>query len=66
MGSIFSSPKQQYVPPPPTLEDPALEDEARRLRLAAARAKGQQSTILTGGQGVVDDAPVTVKTLLGS
>lgn len=67
MGSVFSSPSPPPPPPPPpTREDPAVEEAARKARIAAARAKGRQSTILTSGQGVADQAPIQTKTLLGS
>ena len=69
MGSIFSPPKPQFVPAPepaPAIDDTENEEAVRRQRLAAAQAKGLQSTILTGGQGVTSSTPVQVKTILGA
>ncbi len=46
--------------------DPSVE-EARRKALedSARKARGRASTILTGGQGDLSEAPVAKKTLLG-
>lgn len=58
-------PKPADPIPPPTLEDPAVE-EARRKELAAARkARGRATSLLTGGQGVEGAAPTERTTLLG-
>ena len=69
MSAIFSRPPPPAPPPPPPVPqpgDPAVE-EARKRALAAARnAKGRAATILTGGQGLTGDAPVSKKTLLGA
>ena len=49
-----------FTPPPsPPPPPPAKEDERKR-RLAAS---GRTQTMLTGGQGLVEDAPVLKKTL---
>ncbi|MEM7122047.1 MAG: hypothetical protein AAF563_12260 [Pseudomonadota bacterium] len=69
MGAIFSPPKPQFRPvpePAPAIDDAENEEVVRRQRLAAAQAKGRQSTILTGSQGVTSSAPVQVKTILGA
>ena len=65
----FSQPSTPALPPaplpPPTIADPnvqvAAQNETKR-RLAAA---GRKSTIITGGKGLVDEAPTTKKSLLG-
>lgn len=66
MGFFGSTPKITPPPPEPTLEDPEVEDAARKQRLAAARAKSLQNTILTGSQGVTSAAPTQTKGLLGA
>ena len=57
--------------PPPT--DPAVDDkvaeseaklEAERQAMVKTKSQGRMGTLLTGGQGVTDDAP-TSKTILG-
>ncbi len=55
-------------PPPPKVPTPvdegvskAREDEKRKALLA----QGRQSTLLTGSQGLVSEAPTQRKTLLG-
>jgi len=58
-------------PPPPPIPVPARDDpavsqanrDARRRRQLAA---GRQSTLMTGGQGVTEDANTGAKTLLGA
>ena len=68
MSGILSTPPAPALPPPPAPPGPSSADvqakaAAERKRLAAQR--GRASTILTGGQGVVDDGGVAKKTLLG-
>tara|TARA_R110000822_G_scaffold135119_1_gene272757 strand:+ start:1400 stop:1603 length:204 start_codon:yes stop_codon:yes gene_type:complete len=57
--------------PPPT--DPAVDDkvaeseaklEAERQAMVKTKSQGRMGTLLTGGQGVTDEAP-TSKTILG-
>lgn len=65
---MVSSPKPAPpppAPPPPTLEDPGIEEARRKEVEAARKAKGRQSTVVTGGQGDQSEAPVQRKTLLG-
>jgi hypothetical protein len=55
MGSIFGGPKMPAPPEPvapPTREDPAVTEAARRQRNAAALARGRGATILTSELGV--------------
>ena len=68
MGGIVGSSKPKLpdpAPPPPQREDPdvqaARERELERNRLA----RGRRTTLLTGGEGVTEAAPVARKTLLG-
>jgi hypothetical protein len=68
MGGMFSGPKLPPPPPPPPppgksdeeVRSAELEDRRRR-----AAAKGRQSTILTGAQGV-EDQGAGGKKMLGS
>ena len=53
-------------PKPPKRDDPEIEDARRRQRLAAAKAQGRDSTILTGGLGVQGPSNSTGSTLLGN
>tara|TARA_R100001086_G_scaffold162473_1_gene87595 strand:- start:1104 stop:1337 length:234 start_codon:yes stop_codon:yes gene_type:complete len=74
MGGILSPMKPPAPPPPPapmpapvvpTRSDAdirAARENERKRRLAAA---GRQSTILTSGQGVTEEATATKSTLLG-
>ena len=57
--------------PPPT--DPAVDDkvaeseaklEAERQAMVKTKSQGRMGTLLTGGQGVTNEAP-TSKTILG-
>ena len=72
MGGILSPkvpappPPVPVAPPPPTKSDSdirASRENERKRRLAAA---GRKSTILTGGTGVTDEAPIQQATLLGT
>jgi len=49
---------------PPTVTDPAVQNQLAITRAAAARAAGRQSTLATGPQGDTSPLP-TKKTLLG-
>lgn len=74
MGAIFKQPDiQQAVPPPPpspTSADPNVARETQARMQAAAdaerKAKGRASTLLTGGEGVKEDAQVSKRVLLGA
>ena len=60
-ASIFSPPSPPAlptVPPPPEPDDPEVEDARRKQRLAEARRRGRQATIITGGSG--DETPASV------
>ncbi|KKL97159.1 hypothetical protein LCGC14_1837290 [marine sediment metagenome] len=54
------------LPPVPTFDDPAIEARRRKLKSAEARRRGRRSTQLTGGQGVLGDAPVVRPQLTGN
>ncbi|MEK9895879.1 MAG: hypothetical protein VW518_05560 [Burkholderiaceae bacterium] len=68
MGGVFSKPKAPPPPPPPpptpTPADaaPAAADARRQ----AGKRYGRRQTILTSGQGAVDEATIIRKTLLGA
>ena len=68
----FLAPKTPPLPPPPPVPkrddeatEQAMEEARRKQRLAARLRRGRASTILTSGQGVLGEAPVSRKTLLG-
>lgn len=58
----FLAPKP---PKPPQPDDPEIEDARRRQRIAAANARGRDSTILTGGLGAPGPSNASGATLLG-
>jgi hypothetical protein len=74
IASVFkptvAMPPPPPPPPSPTSTDPAAAaDAARKLEDAAAaerKVKGRAATLLTGGAGVGDEAPVSKRVLLGS
>lgn len=55
------------TPPPavPAFEGPETQAARDRQRRALAGARGRESTLLTGPQGITAGAPVITKTLLG-
>ena len=69
MGGFISGPKAPAPPPPPPpmpeKSDQEVRDEELKERRRRAAAKGRQSTILTGAQGVQDGVGGK-KTLLGA
>ncbi len=70
MGAIFNPPKPKTpkVPPPPPIERdiaPEVQQARDRRRRTLLAAVGRASTILTGPQGVLGEATVGRKTLLG-
>jgi len=70
MAKIFGSTPSPSAPPPPP-PPPTRDDAADRVaKEEAAKAtlrknQGRSSTLLTGGQGVAEEAPVQKKQLLG-
>ena len=66
----FLTPKQPdpppAPPPAPTREDPDVEQARRQATVEARRQRGRAATVLTGGQGVTDQAPLRTKRLLGA
>ena len=61
------------MPQMPPSTDPAVDDkvaeseaklEAERQAMVKTKSQGRMGTLLTGGQGVTDEAP-TSKTILG-
>jgi hypothetical protein len=64
-----SRPKSQpppTPPPPPETVDPTVRAAGERERRRVKGQQGQQSTILTGAQGVPTPVTGQAKTLLGS
>ncbi len=66
------SPSTPSVPPPPPLPPPPPDKSDAEIQAKAAEerkrlqlAQGRGSTILTGGEGVADEANIGTKTLLG-
>lgn len=45
-------------PPPPTIEDPAVGAAKDKLRQSELLRRGRQASILNGGGGVQDTAPL--------
>lgn len=67
MGGFFSAPDPpapRVTPDPPKKEDQEVEETRRKTLQAAAKAKGQSDTILTGGLGAQDELPLANQTLL--
>jgi len=72
----FGGNKSAPPPPPPaavalpaapaTAIDPSVKAARKNEKKAAAQLAGRKSTILTGSQGVLDEANTTKKTLLGN
>lgn len=57
------------LPPPPTIQDPAVAQAGAANINAAQNSFGMASTILTGGEGIAnatDPVNTTKKTVLGS
>jgi hypothetical protein len=68
MGGLLgggSAPAPVAPPPPPAIDTAAVQNKARDERLRLAKSQGRSSTILTGGQGTVDEGKAATKTLLG-
>jgi len=52
-------------PKPPAADDAAVEATRREALKEAGQRRGRASTILTGGQGLLGDAPVRRPRLVG-
>ena len=64
---IFSAPKPPPPPPPPAAPKSAAAAPAGTAARKNLRSKySRKSTILTGGQGVTEEAEIVKKTLLGA
>ena len=59
-------PPVQMPAPPATQIDPAVKSARRNEKKNAAMLAGRKATILTGSQGVLDDAYTQKKTLMGA
>jgi|21_taG_2_1085346.scaffolds.fasta_scaffold16227_4 hypothetical protein len=61
-------PPAPVAPPaaPPTQATAAVKAARKNEKVAAANLQGRKSTILTGPRGVLSDANVQRKTLLGA
>lgn len=64
-GAAYIPTKKNDVPAPDAT-DPIVQAKLDAASAEARRAKGRASTILTGGTGVTDAAPVSRRVLLGS
>ena len=68
----LKAPMMYEMPPPPSVDpevakkeaEPAAKLEAEKRKAMSVRTKGRGGTILTGGQGVEEEANVS-KTVLG-
>ena len=67
MSKIFGGSKQSAPAPtsPPTKTDAEVKEAASKERKRLLAKQGRESTILTGGQGVEDEANIKKKKLLG-
>jgi hypothetical protein len=66
MGGVFGGGGRRPSPPPPPPPKPkAPFDPGKRSRAALRGRYGRRGTILTGGQGIMDEADIRRKTLLG-
>ena len=69
---VPTQPSNDRPPPPPppipvpARDDPAVSQANRDARRRRQLAAGRQSTLMTGGQGVAEDANTGAKTLLGA
>ena len=66
-SSRIQPPPLPPAPPPvPIPIDPQIRRTREQTRRRQAAAGGRQGTVKTSAQGLIDDAPGTKKTLLGS
>tara|TARA_R100000234_G_scaffold1165_2_gene1035 strand:+ start:13956 stop:14174 length:219 start_codon:yes stop_codon:yes gene_type:complete len=67
MGFMRSRKPPPPPPPPPArpVITPAQVKETKRTEDINAQKKGQAASIVTGGQGLLSEAPTNVPTLLG-
>jgi len=67
---IYSPPETVYLPSPvtpppaPVYKDPTEDETIKRMESLSAKRKGRAETLLTGGEGLLDEAP-TKKPVLG-
>lgn len=70
MGKVFGGSKPKAPPPPPPPPDPNIEAERLRKEAEEQRIRsasgGRASTMLTGGEGVEEEANTAKKRLLGA
>ena len=70
MGKVFGGSKPKAPPPPPPPPDPNIEAERLKKEAEEQRirsgAGGRASTMLTGGEGVEEDATTAKKRMLGA
>lgn len=66
IGSVVSSSQKSgpKTPPMPKETDPSVREAAEREAALLRRKRGQASTILTGGEGIIT-SPTTQQTVLG-
>ena len=64
-GGGSSPPPIQPAPPLPQQSDAEVKAAKARERERIRKMRGRKSTILTGGQGVQDEAEIGKKSLLG-
>ena len=72
MSALFKKPKMPQIEmpePPPPPPDPYAQEQARldieRAKFRDRKSRGRAATILTGGDGLRDEAPVTARILGG-
>ena len=68
MSGLFSKPQAPVVlqtPAPPAGDDPAIQSDLEKARRAGRQARGRATTVLTGGQGLLDEPATARRTLLG-
>ena len=66
MGGIFRRPSPPPPPPPPPPTPKPDSSAGADARTKERQRYSRRKTILTGGQGVEDEAEIVKKTLLGA